>query len=657
MLDLAAIRLADAMRNCDDASVMFGLPTAEQFRRVVDSGNAALELIHRAEVAANDAVAKLEARLLDPALDAERAAALAAQIDPLLSVLVERELAVRIPTMRAHAAALSALADPYAPAGQARRIEAVKLLSDTRNSGQVDQARARVLAAALLLRSPDPQEHLSAARRQLEWVVSLVSPEADSGAGSRFSSDEWVRLHMALARCGMAEAAARLPVPGRGRDWLVDLLLAEAALLAANATSATPAGSESRREATTSMLTVLRRYGDADELDSIAEFSALRKLVYEKLGSATGAGTPWSWLDPEAALARTWFLAAANPGSKLDAEGVALLSRVVEREDSPPTLKARALWMLAAEAADPRAHLARIVRMDPPARLAIPAAERLLQLVPPLRDPSTPCAFTWPDAAARADAQAAIDRLLDVRPDDARLRALAIAAAISAAGEPGLEQLEAAAAHHARLPHGDTSRDQTGDCISAAFSRAIAAPLDPPSRQSLLRMAEGWFARDPGNDPALARTLRLDRIEAALASSLLPTSDIIAELQPLLDTPLDTPGTTDRARLRSMLGIALRADGKAAAAIPILRTVADDYEPDARTSDPARRDARQAFWSVWAELIEIVRAGEVEAVAADDTDRARHAQRLRERLELLDPKLGGEPWAGRIRAASSAGDK
>lgn len=32
MLDLAAIRLADAMRNCDDASVMFGLPTAEQFR-------------------------------------------------------------------------------------------------------------------------------------------------------------------------------------------------------------------------------------------------------------------------------------------------------------------------------------------------------------------------------------------------------------------------------------------------------------------------------------------------------------------------------------------------------------------------------------------------------------------------------------------------
>jgi len=658
LLDLATLSLAPIHRRCDDASVFFGLPTAEQLRRVAESSQTALTLVDRAEAAANAAISRLEASLLAPGLDPESAAVLADRIEPALTRLVDSEIGVRIPRLRIDAAVLAAAASTDVAAAARQRAEALALIAAMPTGGEGAEVHKRLLSAAMLVRAPTPTQR-DAARRQLEGIVSNSPKGATDPASVARAPNESIRLHMALIRCGEAATSARLPCPGRGTDWLVDLLLAESAFVAANAAPA-HAVNDARAAAATKLLEVIRLHGGGDvDLDSTADFSALRKLVYEKLAAATASGSPWGSLDPEVALARAWTVSGAKAESTLDAEAQSLLAQLVAREDASIAVRARALWMLASSSPSPRPHLAAIVRMHPSPRLSAPAAARLLTFVPPVDDPSHPCRYTWPDEDSRRDAEAALIVLSNAPDRDSRIIEVLIAASVSAAA-PSTNDLDRARDHFATVPPEAAARPQLASCITSAFGRAINAAGDPLTQLALFRRFEQWLEHE-GDDPARARIVRLDRAELTLASSSAAQTDspatVAAELQPLLGGELDASGSPSRARLRLTLGRALRAAGDPAGAVPLLRSVADEYEPDARTSDPARRAARQAFWNAWTELIEISRAGEVDADRADDADRARHAQRLRERLELLDPELGGEPWAGRIRAASNAKDK
>jgi hypothetical protein len=51
----------------------------------------------------------------------------------------------------------------------------------------------------------------------------------------------------------------------------------------------------------------------------------------------------------------------------------------------------------------------------------------------------------------------------------------------------------------------------------------------------------------------------------------------------------------------------------------------------------------------------MVVSGELGAGGSGESaaERVQQALRHRERLALIDPELGGEPWAGRIRAATA----
>jgi len=658
MLDLATLSLAPIYRRCDDASVFFGLPTPEQLRRVAESSQSVLTLVNRAEAAANAAISRLEASLLAPGLDPESAVVLADRIEPVLTRLVDSEIGARIPLLRIDATALAAAAFTDHAAASRRRTEALALIGAMPAAGACTEVHKRLLSAAMLVRAPTPTQR-DAARRQLEGIVSNVAKAAPGQASSALPPDEWIRLHMALNRCGEAATSARLPCPGRGTDWLVDLLLAESAFVAANVAPA-HAANDARAVAAIKLLDVNRAHGGGDaDLDSTAEFSALRRLVYEKLAAATASGTHWDSLDPEVALARAWALSTALPDSKRDAEAQSLLTQLVARDDADMAVRARALWMLSAASPSPRTHLAALVRLHPSPRLAAPAASRLLTLVRPREDSSYPCRYTWPDDDSRRDAEAALTVLSRIPDHDGRIIEVLIAAAVSST-VPSVDDLDRAQAHFGTVPPDASSRPQLTSCITSAFDRALNAAGDPANQLALYRRLENWLEH-AGDDLARARLTRLDRAELSLASQFPAQLDspaaVAAELQPLLGSDIDASGFPSRARLRVTLGRALRAAGDPVAAVPLLRSVADDFEPDARGTDAARAPARQSFWNAWAELIEIVRAGEVDANTADDAERARHAQRLRERLELLDPELGGEPWAGRIRAASGRNSK
>ncbi len=659
MLDLAALELDAIARQCDDASALFGVPTPAQIARVERAARLAATLIDRAESAAQSVIARLEAQLLQPGIDRAAAAAIAARNEPTLTRLVDAELGARIPLLRADAAALVAVTSREPAVSTQARAEAMPLIARAPSPGLREEVHKRLLTAALLVRSPDAQQRESA-RRQLEWILGNAASNPATPDTSSLSNADWVRLQMALIRCGQTVAAAKAPCPGRGEDWLVDLLLAESRLSAARSApaGATSAGTSVLVPALAQILAVVDKYTGADDLDATGDPSPLRRLVYDKIGSITAPGLAWSSLDPQVALARAWSLRAED--GQLDSEAGALLMQVAGRADASPQLRARALWMLAANTpaapaqADPVASpfLLRLVRELPNTRLAMAAAERIVD-ASPVREVPASCTIAWPTESARADCAEALRLLVRADTSSEALAYRLIATLLSGPAAPTVGELEQASAVYARLSAAPVVlRTRAEACLADAFDRALSTPQDPVNRDTTLRLAADFFAGRGSDGPRRSLELTLDRADAALAARLRPPDRIAAELRPLLGSALDVSSTPDRARLRLLLGVALRAAGELPASLELLRTVADEYEPDARATDPARARARIAFWNAWAELIEIVRSGSSAPAHADDAERVRNAQRYRERLELLDPNLGGEPWAGRIRAAA-----
>lgn len=625
LLDLAAIELGRVMRTGDEASVLFGVPTAAQQRDVSAAAEKAGELVERAAAAATAAIERLEARLIDSGQTAEQARTTAAAVEPVLNRLVDVELGGRIPAMRVECATLAAALASGAD-GEQKRAAALKWISAARPAGAAAEARHRLLAAAVLVRMPGPQ-HAETARRQLQWVVSrLEAPGAELDAAAT------VRAHMALIRCGLVEDSARSACPGRGEDWLVDLLLAEAAT-AATVESVAPVPAQVQA-ALGGLLGVARKYTQDSELDSPGELGPLRRMVYQKLARCTGPGTAWSRLDAEIALARAWALSAES--SRPDAEAAALLAEVAGRADAAAAVRARAMWMLSSAGADTRWNL-RLVRELPETRLAVAAAERIVESGA---------------AAERADVLGAMRLLVRGRAGDADLIAKYVGLLLGTGAAPSAADFNEAVAAARSLGDAAAVGEPIRGVVSAAAERLAEAPGDAAARDAALRAAAAWLAWLGGDSRARADELRLQRVELALAAGLEPASASLADLRALMGTAMDAPGSVSRARLRVALGVAQRRIGQMQAALGTLRSVAEGYEADARTSDVARRGARTAFWSAWAEMLEMVVSGELGS-GETAAEREQQASRHRERLELIDPDLGGEPWAGRIRAATA----
>jgi len=661
LLDSAAHVLAQLSRTGDDASVLLGIPTRKQRDHVALCADRAMGLITRASGAAASAIPRLEARLLEPGLTLQRAREVEVEIEPLLSRLVDVEVAQRLPAMRLRASVLVAAQGGGGGGDAAPRSAAQELVSKSALHGDGAEARKRLFSSVLLLASDDPRQ-LEAARRQLDWLVPTAPADGQQGktqATESLSPAELVMLHMALVRCGREEASLQLPCPGRGQDWLVDLLLAESAARAADGPGLNSALKQ--------MLAIVTKYGGSESgLDSPEALSPLRLLMYEKVGSevdaaATSGRAAWERLDPEALLA--YALTRSEGTTRVEA--TALLAKVVERSDAPAPIKARALWALAEVSAEAPAeqggrvspHLIRLVRELPETRLALTGAKRIVGSVPAVRWDEEPCAHdglgTLPTEGTLplADIAAALRVILRADPADDESAGKLIACLLAGSNAAPAPALVEAVALHRRLPDSSADRPRIQACITHSFDRAINSPLDARARDLLLRAAAEWFGQLGNEGSARALELRLDRAEAALAAGLEPPDRTVADLQALLGSEVDVPGTVDRARLRVAIGAAQRCAGDTEPAFAMLRSVAEEFEGDARAMAPARRRAKQAFWSAWAELIEMLAKQERDGRAGGGESELQ-TTRQRERLELLDPGLGGEPWAGRIRAAS-----
>lgn len=661
MLDRAELALQRAARDGAASSVMFGVPSQEQMERVSTHAAAAEELCAQARAAIDAAVTRLEERLLAPGMDEERATAIAAEVEPHLARLLEVEQAKRLPELEFAALALRALSEmPNEPRERAVRetIARVTGTGEGPTAGTLTNPRSALLAAALLVRSNDAAARESAGR----FLAGLVREQdraqqsAVEGSKATLGPIDAVRLAMGLIVCGRAEEAALVAVLGRGQDWLVDLLLAEA-----EARAAVRGGGDSPdarvRGAGLLLKIALRHDGPCDVLDTPQGPSAMRRLVYEKIGALLPAGAAWATIDPELALARAWMLRTnrvpndSQPANASSAECLALLEAVGARSDAPEAVRAQAQWLLASEHerlglrdnATARIALARLVIELPQSTLAHAAAERIVRNhAPDMRGPEP----TFDSREQRGDVVAAL-RLL-AAADAVEDRVLgAFVVALVGHPEAGARDWQEAAAACERMGASHL-RERTERLVTAQLDDVLRARPPMDEHVGMLAAAAKWL--EARGEAWRSLELRLQRVELIIDSGT--THDARADIEALIGSAMDRAGTVERARLRTVRGIMLRRAGDDAGAMAEFRTVAAECERDARAKGE-RAAAREAFWSAWAEMLEIACVGG----ATDAPDRIEQARQQRQRLELLDPSLGGEPWAGRIRAAAGGGQK
>lgn len=655
MLDRAELALHRAAQDGAASSVMFGVPAREQPIWVSVQAGAAAELCGLARAAIDAAVARLEEKLLAPGMDQERAKAVAAEIEPHLARLLEVEQAKRLPELEFAALGLRALSEPPNEARERAVREAIARVTATGEgptAGALTNPRSALLAAALLVRSNDAAAR-AAAGRLLDGLVreqDRVRESAGGASKATLGPIDAVRLAMGLMVCGRAEDAALVAVPGRGEDWLVDLLLSEA-----EARAAVRAGGDSPearvRGAGLLLKIALRHDGPSDVLDTPQGPSAMRRLVYEKIGALLPAGADWAAIDPELALARAWMLRTARvsndsqPATASSAECLALLEAVGGRSDAPEAVRAQARWLLAAEHerfglrdnAAARSALARLVVELPRSTLAHAAAERIVRShAPDLRGHQP----VFDSLEQRGDVVAALRLLAAAESADDRVLG-AFAVALVGHPEAGARDWQEAAAACERMGASHL-RERTERLVTAQLDAVLRARPPIGECAEMLAAAAKWL--EARGEAWRSLELRLQRVELIIEGGA--GHDARAEIEALIGSAMDRGGTVERARLRTARGIALRRAGDDAAAMTEFRTVASEFERDARSSDAARTPARHAFWSAWAEMLEIA------ACATDAPDRIEQARQQRQRLELLDPALGGEPWAGRIRAAA-----
>ncbi|MBX3402995.1 MAG: hypothetical protein KF699_06215 [Phycisphaeraceae bacterium] len=659
MLDRAELALQRAARDGAASSLMFGIPGREQPIWVSMHAAAAAELCAQARAAIDAAVARLEGELLEPGTDAEQARVTAARVEPLLAMLIETEQAVRLPEIEFAAVALRALGEPqHEPRERALRESLARLAGGGTMRDALASPRAALLGAALLLRSDDGAAR-DAASRLLERLLGPLGAGKPGEPQRTIAPSDAVRLCMALIACGRESDAERMPCPGRGEDWLVDLLLAEAR--ARVQMRSVQRGGENATDgivrAAGHLMRIAERYdGGAAALDTAAGPSALRQLVYEKVATLVPPGSAWALIDPEIALARAWMLRSVNlprdvrPERAASAECLALLEAVAARSDAHDAVRAQARWLLAAEHVRSSGHretaacdaLVRIVVELPRTRLARAAAEKIVREHAPDLSGEVVVFESHRQAAAVASAL----RLLaaDDPPQDATLAGLAVAL-VGHGGVCGDTWSEAVAACQ-RIAAAD-QHERIARLLTSRIDAMLHATQPVQERVDALAAAAKWL--EARGQAWRSLELRLQRAELIIERGT--SHDARAEIDALVGSAMDRAGTIERARLRTLRGIALRRAGDDAAAMAEFRAVAAECERDARSTGD-RAAAREAFWSAWAEMLEIAAAS-----SGDAPERAEQARRHRQRLELLDPSLGGEPWAGRIRAATGSQGK
>lgn len=641
-----------------DISVLFGVPTRAELTSIRARAAEALDLAKRADSAAALAIARLEAQLVGGQARAET-------VEQSLHVLIDVEQAQRIPYLKALATLLLGAASMDEPARDTAQ-SAAKLLGvlppPNPPTGPLAESRALSLASALIHasiglgdRAPDA---LKAAAAQLEPIARTYKPGDPQTSSSAF------KARLALIRAGAA-VSLRPRGTNPALDRELDALETESrAASFLDRAAREPAG---RNLLISSAIRELLSVADAAPADKPELRDALRIRAYDKIAAAIPSSVPIEKLPPEAALARAIARirdAASGAADPLAREDAALmLTKLAAREDASPALRAQARWeraVIIAAAADPLAELdalAMVVRSDADSEKAVPAARRIADLFarrePGASDPLAALPERWSqrlpafrDAITlllRRDATQ-LDRW---RQDGARLvtrelnspfldapaldRALELAAAVVASGpSPAASTitdtlwrtLDARRAPAAEAAHGH----------SPAIAKLEWERVIPFATRALAWSRTHDAAREPGY------TLLLGE---ALTGSGNPEGR--AMLNGLAGGPIDRADAPLWPRYKLALARDQRAASQHAEALATFREVADHFEgaPGSSLRDPA-------YWAAWSEMIAIQQSQNENGARSPDI-------RVQiKRLELLDPTLGGPPWADRIKQVRAA---
>jgi hypothetical protein len=657
LADRCATALERAAAEGVDVAVLVGVPTPARADRARALAAEASGLAERASEAASRTVARLEAQLVDRSGGAD-AKAKAEAAEASLQTLIEVEQGQRIPYLRALAKVLLCAAQPDRVTRDGAQAAARELAQLAPATPALDASRRVALGLALVHAVGGPTgagrvpadkgaEVLSAAAAQLRPVAEGYAPGARGAEGATA-----LRARLALIRAG-ADAGSR----PRGADGAVE---AELDLLEAEAKAAALLD-RSRREPSrqaehvgAAVKGLLAQAGGGDE--------GRRARVYELVSACVPAGVGLETLPPEATLARGVTMARlAGPGDRAArSEAAGLLAGLAARADAPAELRCRARWeraVILAGLDDAPAELDAVAEVlrAPEGCAEVPrAARRIVELF-----------------ARQQRASGGAGAGLAALPEAWRARAPALREALAALVKSDAKDAERWRGELARLVAGEIAEATTLDALAAALTRADgvagaggAAP--PVVADALWRVIDGrrgaaaevtsragetsgrlsWGALAPwaGRALAWARAADKDREPAyalVLGEALSGAGDAqaLAVLDGLSGGPVDHPDSPLWARFRMALGRAQRTAGEDAKAMATFRSVADRYEGAPGTS------AREpAYWAAWCEMLELLQA------QAGSGERAGDVRAAIKRLELLDPNLGGSPWAERIRA-------
>ena len=634
MLDQAEAVLQRAGWDGSEWAVLYGVPTAAQRLRVQDAASQAADLVERAAAAIGDAVERLEGELFAARGDPARASRVSAEIEPRLTVLLDVELAWRVPMLRSRAELLVIASEEGAVRSMERRAQAARV-------------------AAELDGLPTPDEEGDAARRVQLGTAYLLAGELHA-AGERFGDAERMAEASAstLEQAALGHVASAMNLSAARElskgvtasletaPLLLALVRAEVAvraiLLQGSASASGQARAAVQRDALSPMTAVVRRVIEGGGQVP----PAVRELVMQKVAVITGPGRAWGQIDdaamdPPIVYARGMTMLGSEQGQRL--------LRAVATGTGDDGVRQEAMWALGMRAPegdderlDAASMLVRLAREFPESGRAGAALERADALLRQLM------------ASGRGEVLTLQRELIELAwnartdaGDRRELGSLAAAnAALDANAAPDGPALERLLARLASWPEERQDRRRADERnVSIVVERALRGAADAAARAAIARGAAAWASRS-GSD--LAARFRL-----ALAEALLETGDAkgsVEAVQSIGELDGAALNAAERVRARLTLGRAQRAAGEGAAAFATLRALADELE-----NDPAGRASREpVFWAAWAEMLEILRSEN------DDGARSSTIRLQVNRLKLLDKSLGGEPWRARILAVEGS---
>ncbi|MBC7772400.1 MAG: hypothetical protein H7210_07895 [Pyrinomonadaceae bacterium] len=388
MLDQASAILRRAGSDGADASVIYGIPTPQQSRRIRDAAGEASRLVRRADELAARIVTRLQETIFsagkgDPA--AVRTAA--QQAESKLAILVDTEQAWRIGLLRSRAAVLLAAADD-SPGSTASRskllagtIQTLAQIVSPADAPEVEVTRRITLGAAKLLLvrlpaddpavAPDPEPDFAWALQRLTRAQQPHTPRND------LPTDPYLLMQVAsgvslcsqTAQQAMSASEMMLRFDEHGRNgfglhrspavaMLGGEVIARVFLLTRWNPNAGPDRTTPEQNAAWINLALAGLVGALDVPPSENLREQWRQLVYAKIADVIDPSMPLNRITPHAMFARALDLASLDlassdlrPGE--DAAGAArdrrhrdavgLFQQVEEREDAGD-LRSEALW-------------------------------------------------------------------------------------------------------------------------------------------------------------------------------------------------------------------------------------------------------------------------------------------------------------------------